>query len=112
MPCDSRLRQGQTLANRIDEVKRAQAKLEALLRAKSVKVAIAPNGAVAFTGWKKEDRSGLSDACIYRTLSAAGSWELRQAVARAQAETGRVVNPQAVAAGWHSHDDGKTFGRD
>ena len=110
MPCDTRLRQGQSLAQRMAETKAALARLEVQLRAKSVKVVIAPNGAVSFAGWK--DRDGLSDACTYRALSATGSWELRQAVARAQQEQGRQVNPAAVAAGWHSHDDGKTFGRD
>lgn len=109
MACDSRLRQGQSLAQRMAEVKAALARLEAQLKAKSVKVVIAPNGAVTFTGWKDTDRNGMSDACTYRTLTAAGSWELRQAVARAQAESGRQVNPQAVAAGWHSHNGGQTF---
>ena len=107
MPCDTRLRAGQTLAQRIDQVKAALTRLERYLQAGSVKVQIAPNGAVAFTGWA--DRDDLSDVCAYRTLAVQNSWALRQAVARAEAMSGRKVNERAVAAGVHSHDGGKSW---
>lgn len=110
MPCDSRLRQGQSLAERNAEIKKALAKLERELAAKRIQVLIANNGAIAFQGWK--DRDGVSDACAYRTLMAENSWELRQAVARAESMTGKKVNINSVAAGFHSHDDGKSWGRD
>jgi hypothetical protein len=42
---------------------------------------------------------------------AEGSPELRQAVARAEAMQGVKVNPQAVASGFHSHDNGLTWSK-
>jgi hypothetical protein len=110
MPCDSRLRQGQSLAERNAEIKKALAKLEAELAAKKIQVAIANNGGIMFQGWK--DRAGISDACAYRVLTAEGSWALRQAVAKAEAMTGKKLNVNAVAGGLHSHDGGKTWGTD
>lgn len=107
MPCDTRLREGQTLVDRNAQVKRALARLEAALKGGAVKVNIGSNGAIAFTGWK--DRDDVSDVCAYRTLTAGNSWELRQAVAKAEAMQGRKVNPHAVGAGIHSHDGGKTW---
>ena len=108
MACSSMLRPNQTLVERMSEVKAALSRLERYLQSGSVRVTIAPNGAVAFEGWK--DRDGLSDVCTYRTLTAENSWALRQAVARAEAMQGRRVNPTAVAAGWHTHD-GKSWAK-
>jgi hypothetical protein len=108
MPCASSLQPGQTLAQRQSQIEVALKRLEAYLQGGSVRVGIAPNGAVVFTGWK--DRDDVTDVCAYRTLAASNSWALRQAVARAEAATGKRVNPQAVTAGWHSHDGGKTWG--
>ena len=102
MACETRLRQGQSLVQRIDEVKVALERLERYLATGSVKINIAPNGAVAFAGWN--DRDDVTDVCAYRTLSASNSWELRQAVQKAEFAQGRKVNPMAVAAGWHTHD--------
>lgn len=107
MPCDTRLASNQTLEGRGNQIKAALRRLEAALKGGTVKVNIGPNGAVAFQGWK--DRDDVSDVCAYRTLTAEGSWELRQAVAKAEAMTGRKVNPNAVASGHHSHDGGKTW---
>jgi len=108
MPCDTRLRAGQTMAARNAEITRALARLEAALQADRVKLQIAANGAVAFAGWN--DRDDITDVCAFRTLSAEGSWALKQAVQRAEAMQGRKVNANAVAAGWHTHDAGKTWG--
>lgn len=110
MPCDTRLREGQTLVDRMAEVKKALSDLKQKLGQGLVTVVIAPNGAVTFKGWSQADRKDLSDVCAYRTLAAQGSWELRQAVARAEALSGRKVNPKAIASGLHSHDGGKTWG--
>lgn len=108
MACETILRPNQTLAQRMDEAKRALERLERYLQTGSVRVVIGPTGAVAFSGWK--DRDDVSDVCAYRTLAAQNSWALRQAVARAEAQQGRKVNPRAIAAGHHSHDGGRTFG--
>jgi DNA-binding protein YbaB len=107
MPCDSTLNEGQTLQERMTQVQQALARLEASLTSGNVKVTIGANGAVAFTGWK--DRDNVTDVCGYRTLSASNSWALRQAVARAEAMSGRKVNASAVAVGTHSHDGGSTW---
>lgn len=111
MACEARLRKGQTLAERNAEVDRALKELEAQLKAKRVTVGIAPNGAVVFNGWQSKDRSDLSDVCAYRSLMLKNSWELRQAVAAAEMQARRKVNPLAVAAGWHSHNNGVTWGK-
>lgn len=109
MPCLSTPRAGQTLAQRMSQVDAALKRLEQYLQTGSVRIQIAPNGAVAFAGWK--DRDDVTDVCAMRSLTATNSWALRQAVARAEAMQGRKVNTNAVAAGFHSHDDGQTWGK-
>ena len=109
MACETMTSQGQTLTERVEEVKLALARLNQALTAGDVRVAIGPTGAVAFQGaW---NRAGVSDACAFRVLTVENSWALRQAVARAEVTSGRKVNRQAIAAGHHSHDGGRTWGR-
>lgn len=108
MACESITRQGQSLADRMEEVRKALARLNSALASGAVKVVIAPNGAIAFAGWAERD--GVSDACAYRTLTAESSAALRLAIARAEGLSGRKVNARAVAAGHHSHDGGRTWG--
>lgn len=110
MPCDTVLRNGETKAQRSARADAAAKRLEAALAAGKARVVIAPNGAIAFQGWEGEDRDGVADVCAYRRLTAASSWALRQAIARAEASQGRKLNPQAIAGGHHSHDGGKTWG--
>jgi hypothetical protein len=107
MPCDTKLAAGQTLAARISQVDAALKRLERYLATGTVRIGIGANGAVAFQGWA--DRDNVSDVCAMRTLTAQSSWALRQAVARAEATSGRKVNARAVAAGVHSHDGGSTW---
>jgi len=109
MPCDTVKKPNQTIASRSGEIKKSLSGLESALTAGRVKVKIGPTGAVAFEGWKPEDRDGVTDVCGYRTLMAQNSFPLRQAVQRAEAQQGRKVNPHAVAAGTHSHDGGSTW---
>jgi hypothetical protein len=108
MPCDTKLRQGQTLAARNEEITRTLERLRKALSSGSVKAQIGPNGAIAFAGWNT-DRSDITDVCAFRTLTAASSWELRQAVQRAEGQSGRKVNVNAVGAGVHSHDGGHSW---
>lgn len=107
MPCDTRLRENQTLTDRNNQIQAALRRLEQYLQTGTVRITIAPNGAVAFAGW--QDRDDVTDVCAYRTLAANNSWALRQAQAKAEAMAGRRVNAFAVAAGHHSHDGGKTW---
>jgi len=91
--------------------KRATAltRLETMLAAGTATVVIGATGAIAFKGWQSSD-VGMVDACVYRRLLASNSPGLRRAIARAEAVSGRKVNPQAIASGTHSHDGGKTWG--
>jgi hypothetical protein len=111
MACSNMISPGQSLEERALEVTAALRQLEARLAAGQVQVQIGPGGALALVGWSAGDRNRISDACAYRTLSAQNSWALRQAVARAEARSGRKLNPVAIANGVHSHDDGQTWQR-
>ncbi len=110
MACETRVRQDQTIQERFEETRKSIKRLETELAQGRVKVGIGPNGALVFAGWRKEERSDVTDACAYRVLTASSSFALKQAVQRAEATSGRKVNPTAIAAGMHSHDGGKTWG--
>ena len=112
MPCDTTLTRNQTEAQRRAEIDAALETLEKALGSQSVEVVIGTDGAVCFKGWAEASRRSVTDVCAYLTLSSRGSWELRQAVARAETLSGRNVNRDAVAAGRHSHDGGGTWGTD
>lgn len=101
MPCDSN--PNLTPVQKQDQ-KTALARLAASLGAGTVQVVIGTAGGIAFKGWT--ERAGVSDLCAYRRLTAANSPELRKALARAEAMSGRKVDARQVAAGTHSHDDG------
>ena len=108
MPCDSNLQPNQTPAQRFAEVLDATTRLRALLAQGKVTVRIGQtNGALALVGWSDAERKGISDVCAYRTISQ--SWEMRQAIARAETMAGRKLNVQSVSAGVHSHDGGRTW---
>jgi hypothetical protein len=107
MACDTMRKPNQTIAQRATEVEKALRKLKADLLSGRVQVKIAPNGAITFANWG--EREGLTDACAYRVLTFQNSGELRSAIARAEAMSGRKVNPRAIAAGHHSHDGGRTW---
>lgn len=108
MPCDTYFRRLSPEERKRQEEERLKSLAKALLE-KRAKLVIAANGAVAFSGRSDDDRKAISDVCAYRKLKAAGSWELRQAVAAAQTATGRTVNEATLAAGTHSHDGGATW---
>jgi hypothetical protein len=110
VPCDTKLRQGETKEQRSARADEATKRLEALLSQGRARVVISPQGAIAFQGWDDADRDGVADVCAYRRLTAASSWALRQAVQKAESAQGRRLNPAAIAGGTHSHDGGKTWG--
>lgn len=111
MPCDTVRRKNQTAAQRRREVDEALVELERALSNGAVQVVIGVDGAVCFANWGQE-RRGVTDVCAFQTLQSRDSWELRQAVARAETLSGRKVNQHAVAAGLHSHDGGHTWSTD
>jgi len=114
MPCDTIVGRNQTLEQRAREIDRALSRLEEQIKAGSVKIILdKKTGALTFAGWKRDaDRGDVTDACAYRVLSNRNSPILRMAVARAETQQGVKVNAKAVAMGVHSHDGGKTWGRD
>lgn len=111
MPCDTKLKAGQTIQERATEVRAVTAALDKLLAAGKVKVAISPDGAVAFSGLDATVRDGVTDACAYRRILATGSSLAKMALQRAELMAGRPINRQTVAQGHHSHDGGQTWHR-
>lgn len=109
MPCDTKLKPRQTLQQRAVEVRRVAETLSRKLATGQVKVVIGLQGAVAFVGLAGEERDGVTDACLYRRLMATGTPMAKQAIARAEALSGRSINKEAVAHGHHSHDGGQTW---
>lgn len=109
MPCDTKLRQGQTIQERASEVRRAVGSLDAALAARRVQLKVGPQGAVAFVGWGEADRNGVTDACAFRRILATGSALARAEIARAEAMAGRSINKQVIGQGAHSHDGGRTW---
>lgn len=104
MPCMSQ-------PNLTEMQKQAQrgaiARLRAAIALGTVTVVVGRNGSIAFKGWR--DNAGVSDLCAYRVI--ANTPELRRALARAEVMSGNKLDPQAIAAGTHSHDGGATWSR-
>lgn len=110
MPCDTKLKPRQTVAERKAEVKAATEKLNRKLALGLVKPIVnKQTGAIAFEGFTAEERDGVTDACAYRRLMVTGSSLAKAAIERAEMLAGRTVNKQALAQGVHSHDGGKTW---
>lgn len=109
MPCDTRLKSGQTISERKAEVRKSVANLDRLLTSGKVRVTVGPQGAVAFSAWADNERDGVTDACAYRQIMATGSALARAAIARAEQMQGRSINRQVVGHGVHSHDGGRTW---
>jgi hypothetical protein len=105
MPC---LTQPNLSAQQKQGQRDALARLQQALAGGTVKVVVGKGGAVAFSGWKNEDRNGVSDLCAYRALM--NTPELRRALLRAEALSGNRMDPRAIASGTHSHDGGLTWG--
>jgi len=109
MPCDSRLKRGQTISQRAEEVRRVVKTIDSFLVRGIVKMKVGPQGAVVFVGIPEDERDGVTDACIYRRIMATGTGLAKAAIARAEAMSGRTVDRQIVASGLHSHDGGISF---
>ncbi len=105
MPCDTKLKAGQTITQRKEEISRAVAKVAAGLVNGSIKVKLSPAGAIAFDGLNEQDRDNVTDACMYRRVMATGSALAKAKLQAAQALLGRPV----ITHGDHSHDGGKTW---
>lgn len=104
MPCEAK---AVTQAEKLGQ-QRALDRLEKAIGNGTVQVVIGAQGSVSFRNWA--DNAGLADLCAYRRLTASNSPELRRALMRAEAMAGRKLNVNAVSAGVHSHDGGRTWG--
>ena len=109
MSCNLMRDPQQTAEDRAREIQAALAKLQSALGSNQARYQVSPQGFVSIVGWREEDRRRVSDVCAFRMLATAGSWEHRKALAAAESRAGRAVNVQAIGAGVHSHDGGKTF---
>lgn len=105
MPCDTRLKTGQTITQRKTEITKVIERLSRGLAVGSVKVKLSPQGAIAFDGLSDTDRDGVTDACAYRRLMATGSALAKAKVSAAQALLGKPILTHAA----HSHDGGATW---
>jgi hypothetical protein len=109
MPCDTRLKQNQTITERKDEILRTvQAVQQGLVNGR-IKAKIGPQGAIAFDGLLASERNDVTDVCIYRRLMSTGSSLARMQIAKAEQLAGRSVSAQAVSQGAHSHDGGHSW---
>ena len=98
----------------VRQVESALSKLKRYLADRRATVTIdRATGALAFAGdrtWNATaDGRTVADVCAYRALQVSGSMELRLAIMDAERLAGRQVNPQAIAAGVHSHDGGASY---
>src|SRR5262245_19154966 len=108
MPCDTKLKQGQTIQGRAVEVRAAVEKLSQGLAAGRIKAVVGTSGGIAFQGFDA-DRDGVTDACAYRRVLVQGSALAKAAIARAEQLAGRSISRQAIGQGRQSPDGGKTW---
>ena len=97
------------MAQRAQEIRRAGAKIDAMLSLGRANAVVGRNGAITFTGIPDDVRDGLTDACVYRRIMASGSHAAKQAIVKAERAAGRAVDKSVVASGIHSHDGGKSW---
>ena len=109
MPCDTRLKRGQTISDRKKEIRKRVERISQKLATGTVKPVVSKQGAIAFTGITDEERDGITDACAYRQIMAHGSALAKAAIQRAEQLAGVSVNKQVIGQGVHSHDGGHTW---
>lgn len=113
MPCNTKLKAKQTVAQRAAEVRKAGAAIDKLLATGKAGIKVdRRTGGVTFTGIPEDVRDGMTDVCIIKKIWASGSHGAKQALAKAERAAGRTVDRQAIEQGLHSHDGGKTWGID
>lgn len=113
MPCNTKLKAKQTVAQRAREVRKAGEAIDKLIAAGKAGIKVdRRTGGVTFTGIPEDVRDGMTDVCIIKKIWTSGSHQAKQALAKAERAAGRSVNKQAIEQGLHSHDGGKTWGTD
>ncbi len=109
MVCDTFVKQGQTLSQRMEEIRETARQIDRLIAQGLVKPVVGPQGAIAFSGLTAQQRNDMPDPCIYRQLSRTGSHATQAAIAAAERQAGRQVDRKVIAHGEHSHDGGRTW---
>jgi hypothetical protein len=109
MPCDRKLKAGQSIKERAEEIRTVVERVVRKLAMGKVTAKVGPTGGIAFVGLDDSERDGVTDACMYRRVMATGSALAKAAIERAEALSGRAVDRHAVAHGHHSHDGGVTW---
>jgi hypothetical protein len=109
MPCDTRLKQGQTISERKAEVLSTVETVRKGLVAGTITPKVGPQGAITFDGITAAERNDVTDACIYRRLLVTASPLALAAITKAERLAGRGISREAVAQGAHSHDGGRTW---
>ena len=108
MACETMRKPKQTLQERIAEIGKSIALLDAKLKKRLVKPVVGPQGAITFQGWDSE-RDGITDACAYRRIMATGSVLAKMEITRAEQLAGRNVDRRVLTTGTHSHDGGHSW---
>lgn len=98
MPCDTRLKRGQTISQRITEVRSVVERVSQGLSAGRIKAKVGPTGGIAFVGIDDKERDAVTDACIYRRLLVSGTAKVKAMLST------MPVNKQSIAQGHHTHD--------
>lgn len=109
MPCDRKLKAGQSIQQRALEIRKVTERIASGISTGLFKVKVSPQGAIAFVGLTDEQRDGVTDACAYRRIMVSGSALAKQAILRAEMLAGRPVDKQVIGQGAHSHDGGRTW---
>lgn len=109
MPCDTRLKRGQTISQRADEVRSVTNKIMSGILQNRIKIKVSPTGSVAFDGISEGEKDGVTDACVYRRIMVSGPATVKAEMERQAMLQGRTINKAVVNAGVHSHDGGKTW---
>lgn len=113
MPCNTKLKAKQTVAQRAKEVRKAGEAIDKLIASGQAGIKVdRRTGGVAFTGIPDGVRDGMTDVCIIKKIWTSGSHQAKQALAKAERLAGRSVSKQAIEQGLHSHDGGNTWGVD
>jgi hypothetical protein len=113
MPCDTKLKAGQSITQRKEEIRDTVARLARALVTGQVKAIVSAQGAVAFQGWTDADRNRVTDSCAYRQIMATGTAQAKLKIQAAEQLAGRTVSRQAIGNGgqglhahngvWHGH---------
>lgn len=105
MPCDTKTTRGQTLTQRVTEVRSVVELAARLLAQGQVRVKVGPQGGIAFLGLSEAQRDGVTDACLVRRLMAGSSVVAKLAIERAELLAGRKIDKQVIGQGGHYHGD-------